>query len=92
MPDEEWVGSSMEVVSCEDADFQNAIITLTEESDFDTGKILKIYEFQEYSRTSKELRCKGTARTSKGVNDLIEFEYYIIEDDEGDRFYGVSYQ
>lgn len=87
----EIASSSLETLTCGNEHLKRAIVDLSEDSDLSSGKVLKIYDEVEKYRTASELRCSGMALTSVGSNELVAIEYYVFEDADGDRFFGVSY-
>ena len=68
------------------------VIKLSEDSDNPfVAKILKISEVTEGTASGEiTLQCNGQARWSSGGDDPIDF--YILEDADGDRFYGFKRQ
>lgn len=75
---------------CDDT-LTHAIIELTEgatSTDAHKRQILKIYDPQEISRTTHKLTCRGQARFDTAEREMIEF--YIEEDEDGDRFIGFD--
>jgi len=51
-------------------------------------KILKIYGAKQTSKSETELICTGTAKFNSGDDKKVKLS--IVEDEDGDRFFGVE--
>ena len=66
------------------------IIDLSEEkAGFLSPNILKLYEIEQVSKTSKRMTCRADARFSTG-NERESIEFYKVTDEEGDSFIGYG--